>query len=67
MVEAIVKDKEGIERKGPKRIKVAADTIEQSYLTKFVTKNILNFFKCLDIATGFLDADSNTRTFERGH
>ena len=60
MVQAIVEDEERIGIKGAKRIKIAAETIEQAYLTKFVTKNTLNFFRGFDIATGFLDADPNT-------
>ena len=67
MVQAIVKDGEGIERNGPKHIKIASDTIKQAYRAKFVTKNTLNFFKCLDIATGFPHADPSTRTFECGY
>ena len=60
MAQAILEDEEGIGINGPKRVKITAETIEQAHLTKFVTKNALNFFRCLDIATGFLDADPNT-------
>ena len=60
MAQAIVEDEERIGIKGPQRIKIATETIEQAYLTKFVTKNTLNFLRCLDIAAGSLDADPNT-------
>ena len=60
IVQAIVVDEEGIGIKGPKCIQIADKTIKQAYLTKFVSKDTLNFFRCLDIATGFLDADPNT-------
>ena len=60
MVQAIVYDEEGIGIKCIKRIKIAAETTEQAYLTKLVTKNTLNALSCFDIAAGFLDADPNT-------
>ena len=60
MVQAIVEAEEGIGIKGPKRIQIAAKTIVQACLAKFVNKNTLNFFRCLEIATGFLDADPST-------
>ena len=57
MIQAIVEDAQGIAIKGPQCIKIAVETIEQTCVTKFATKNTLNFFRCLDIATGFLDCD----------
>ena len=61
MAQAIV-ETEGVasSSKTPKRIKIAVKSIEQASLTQFVTKNTINFFRCLDITTDFLQADPDT-------
>jgi len=41
----------------PKRIKIITNSIKDMSLTNFMTTNTMNFCRCLDITTDFLQAD----------
>ena len=51
-----VSEVEGTENP-PKRIKIVTNSIKDMSLTNFVTTNTMNFCRCLDITTYFLQAD----------
>jgi len=51
-----ISEAEGTENP-PKRIKIVTNSIKDMALTNFVTTNTMNFCRCLDITTDFLQAD----------
>jgi len=55
----VISEVEGTENP-PKRIKIVTNSIKDMALTNFVTTNTMNFCRCLDITTDFLQADPDT-------